>query len=336
MAPSPDRRVLLLGVGIPVAALLAVVGITVLDDDDGRPQAPASTSTTLAAPVVEPAVDERWNAELAEVLGPLRSALPTYVAQVEAWASGSLPPDELARTLDRVDGALAGVEAAARDLRPHPVDELAGPLVADAVGLYRTAVSGHRAALAADDPDVVTQYDRLGRRLRVLGDRVFDRARERTAAAVDPGEDIRLVLPAEVPDWSRLELSVGPPLEGDDSDVSDELPRQREDHRLAQPEQDWLAAVDRLDVPTADDVRAASGSPDRLAELARRLVGAAEALRDVPVPAGDRGRADRVALGWLLLADAARAAQLDAIADGDQPLADRLLEVADGPAFRAG
>lgn len=333
MATGPDRRVLLLAVGIPAAALLAVVGITVLDDD-GQPRTTPSTPTTVTASVAEPAVDERWNAGLAEALEPLRSALPTYVAQVEAWSTGSLGSDQLARTLDQVDGVLVGVDAAVRGLGDHPVDELAGPLVADAVSLYRTAVDSHRAALAADDPDVRTQYDRLGRRLRILGDRVFDRARERTAAAVDPGEDVRLVLPAEVPDWSRLELSAGPPLAGESSDVAGEMPREREKQRPRQRADEWLAVVERLDVPTADDVREASGDLTQLGELARELVDAAEALRDVPVPDGDRGRADRVALGWLVLADAARAGQLAAVTGTGASLTDRLLELAARPGFR--
>lgn len=336
MAPSPDRRVLLLGVGIPIAALVAVVAITVIDEG-GEPRVAPPTSTTVADSPVEPAVDERWNAQLAELIEPLRGTLPTYVRDVESWSSGSLAAQELEQTLDRVDDALADVEAAAQALPAHPSDDLARPLVRDVAALYRLAVRAHRAALAAGDPDVVEQYDRLARRLRVLADRTFDRARERTAEAIETGEDVRLVLPAEVPDWSRFGLSAGPPLEDRDSDRPDELPLEREERRDAQPERDWRAQVDRLEVPTAAEVQAARTSADRLGELARRLIAAADALRGVPVPAGDRGRADRVAIGWLVLADAARAAQLDAITGTTaHPLADRLLEVAAGPSFRVG
>lgn len=335
MATGPDRRVLLLAVGIPVAALLAVVGITVFDDGERPEPAAQASSTTSSTPAPEPAVDERWNADLAEVLGPLQGVLPAYVARVEAWSSGELTGAELSRTLDEVEGVLASVDSAARALRPHPDDELADPLVEDAVGLYREAVRSHRAAVGTQEADLAEQYDRLGRRLRILGDRIFDRARERTAVAIDPGQDVRLVLPAEVPDWSRLELAVGPPLD-DASDRVGELPLEREEGRAAQAADRWVEAVEELDVPTVADVRSARGGEEELGELARQLVAAAEALRSVPVPDGDRGRADRVALGWLVLADAARAAQLDAITGTDDPLGDRLLELASGPELSAG
>ena len=303
-AGGPDRRVIAGAVAVPLVILLVLVATAVLGggDDEDAPDPSGPVSTT--APV---AVDADWDRAVADAFRPLAEALPTYARAVAEWSEGDRSDDELAATLDLVEPVLSEVVADAAALPSHRTDDRAGPLVAAAAELYVQGVAAHRAALAATDGDVAEQWDRLGRRLRILGDRTFDRARERTSPAIDAGDSVDLRLPAEVPDFDRLELAVGPPLEAATADVTDALPRLRAGERPTQPLDDWQRAVDALDVPATEDVRAALSDADALGGLARRLVGAAEALRDEPVPDGDRGRADRLALGWLVLADASRA-----------------------------
>jgi hypothetical protein len=325
----PDRRVIALGVGIPLAIVVGVVLAGVLGGGSGSE--PETTSTT---PTTSPAVDARWDRALAAAFEPLVEALPEYARAVDAWAEGERSDDELAGVLDQVGPVVDGVAEAARALPAHRRDRLAQPLVADAASLYVQAVAAHREALAAADPATAEQWDRLGRRLRILGDRAFDRARERTAPPLEDSEGIELHLPAEVPDFDRLELAVGPPLEPADAEV-DALPRERAPSRASQPEADWLESVRALDVPSADDVEAAEGNAGTLAGLARQLVAAAEALRDEPVPEGDRGRADRVAVAWLVLADAARAAQLAALSGTPSPVPAALVAIASGDGLGA-
>lgn len=298
--------VVVLGVGIPLVALGLVVTVALWPGDDG---AGGGASTTTAPPATpEPRIDAAWNGDVAAAFQPLEDVLVELASSVDRRATGAASDAELAASLDRIRPHVVAVRDAVAELEPHPGDALAQPLVATSAELYVHAVDAHTASLEAGTPDLSRELDKLGRRLRILADRIFDRARERTSAPVDLGDDVRVVRPAEVPDWERLELAAGPPLERVDPNRPDELPLERRTDRLSQPEQDWLAVVRDLDAPTAADVRSAGG--DDLAPLARRLVAAAEALRDVPVPGGDRGRADRLALGWLLRADAARAAQV--------------------------
>lgn len=314
-------------IAVPVLILVALLAASVLGGDDAdRDAAPATTTTTEATSV---SVDPAWNEAVAEAFQPLTAVLPTYAAAVAEWSTGDRSDAELAATLDEVEPVLVRVASAASALPAHRTDDWAGALVTSAAELYVQGVAAHRSALAAGDDAVAEQWDRLGRRLRILGDRTFDRARERTAPPIDPGEGVELRLPAEVPDFDRLELAVGPPLEPEDLRVADALPRLREAARESQPLADWEQAVEALDAPTADDVQAARGEPSRLAELGRRLVAAAEDLRDEPVPAGDRGRADRLAIGWLVLADAARAGQLAALSGTPSDVPDELLGLAE-------
>jgi hypothetical protein len=332
-AGRPDRRVIALGLGLPAAILVAIVLVAVLGgagDEDG-PDADQVAPTTTAVD----AVDRAWDRAVADAFEPLVEVLPSYARAVDEWSNGDRTGADLAALLDDVEPVVADVARSAEALPAHRRDDLAQPLVADAADLYVQAVAAHRAALAAAREDLARQWDHLGRRLRILGDRTFDRARERTSAPVDPGEGVELRLPAEVPDFDRLELAVGPPLEPTDTNVADAVPRLRSDDRPSQALAAWEDAVEGLDAPRVADVEAARGDVDALAALARRLVAAAEALRDEPVPEGDRGRADRLALGWLVLADAARAAQLADLGGAGGDVAEQLLRVARDPSFSA-
>jgi hypothetical protein len=164
-----------------------------------------------------------------------------------------------------------------------------------------------------------TQLDLLARRVRLLGDRIFDRGQ----ALIDPhlhdpstpsAVDIRK--PEEVPDWVAEGLAAGPPLDAAPPPKSSQ-PQLRQATRPQQPRADWLKAVAAAAAPSADDVRAAiaAGDPARLADLATRLVAATEKLRNVPDPKGDREESARLRLSLLVEADAARAAQLAAVID---------------------
>lgn len=331
--PAVDRRVIALAVGVPLTVLVLMVGLSLRDGGQGQPPDGDDTTSSTTAAGSEgppPAIDEEWNDDLVTVVEPLGTVLTDLAATVDAWSTGAVDDEELDAVLDRVTPVVAAVRTAAGELAVHPQDPLARPLVVGMADLYGGAVEAHRFALATTG-DLRTQYDHLGRRLRILADRLFDRARERTAAPVDAGPDVSFVLPAEVPDWERLEIAAGPPLVAVDPNQSDELPLGREDERPSQGEPAWQRDLAAIGAPSVDDVQAAAGDVDALDRLARGLVAAAEALRTVPVPDGDRGRADRVALGWLVRADAARAAQLLALGgpavDGGERLVELLLDV---------
>jgi hypothetical protein len=325
-----DRRWIVAGVAAPLVAVLVVVATTVAGGDDDAADPSGGSSTT--AP---PEIDEAWNDDLGTALAPLNDVLVRLASGVDAWSEGERSDEELGRLLADVRPRLEAVGSEVAELGAHPSDELAHVLVSDMADLYLRAIDAHDLALRSGDDDLARQYDLLGRRLRILADRAFDRARERTNAPAEPSPGIRLTLPAEVPEWTRLELAAGPPLEPSDPNRDDELPLDREEERSSQGVADWTDALADLAPPASADVRAARSDADALGELARALVDAAESLRAEPVPDGDRGRADRVALGWLVRADAARAAQLAVLdrTEGGGDLAAALLELSDSPAF---
>ncbi len=340
-----DRRVIAVAVAIPAIILGVVLFAQATGGDDDEsvtvdPSTTVSTDTTgTASPV---AVDRAWDDALADALEPLGRAIPDLADAVTGWEAGDRSDADLRAELDRLGPMFGAVEHATQRLPAHPGDRLATPLIRSMARLYVLSVDAHELSLAVADHAAATQYGRLGRRLRILGDRVFDRARERTAAPFDPGDAVDLHLPAEVPDWTRLGLAVGPPLVPADTNVDDE-PLEREDERASLPESEWRDAVEELDAPTAEAVAAAldAGEVDQLGRLAGRLIDAAESLRVVPVPEGDRGRADRLGLAWLLRADVARAGQLamlgDAGGDGEaMALAGAVLEVAETGALTGG
>lgn len=317
----------------PVLAVVVLITASLGRDGDASGGPTTTVAPDPSASTAPAAVDDEWNAALEQALRPLSTALTELAGGADRWSNGALDDDGFAKLLAQVEPAVESVRAQVSALGDHPTEALATPLVEAMAELYVRAVDAHGRALDATDPDLAAQYDRLGRRLRILGDRVFDRARERTLAPVDPGPDVRLVLPAEVPDWNRLELSAGPPLEPTSSDRPDATPLEREDERATQPGQAWRDDVAALDAPGLAEIDADVGDADALGAHARALVVAAEAMRSVPVPGDDRGLADRVALGWLIAADAARAAQLAALGDGSPALAEALLAVAAGDVF---
>jgi hypothetical protein len=333
----PNRRVgPKRAAAIAGAALLAVAvafGATRTGGSGAR--AGSASVTAVAGADVSGRVDAEWDKSLEEALRPLNVALVDLARAVDAHATGARSAEDLQEVLADVRPKLVAVRDAAARLRPHRSDGDARTLVIHMADLYVLSADAHGRSLEVGDAALARQYDLLGRRLRILGDRIFDRAHERTSAAATSVPGLRLALPAEVPDWTRLEMAAGPPLEPADPNRSDALPLERRGDRTTQPVSAWQARVRELAAPSTDDVRAAGADAGALASLARRLVGAADALRSEPVPAGDSGRADCIALGWLVRADAARAGQLAVLAPDDrragQSISDALLVISGSP-----
>jgi hypothetical protein len=115
-----------------------------------------------------------------------------------------------------------------------------------------------------------------------------------------PNPDVDIRLPEEVPNWVAEGLAPGPPLD-DKPPAPSEEPQLRKPTRPDQPRDDWLAGLRALDLPPP--------GLDNPQAQARALVAAAERLRDVPDPKGDREEGARIRLSLLVQADGARAVQ---------------------------
>lgn len=217
------------------------------------------------------------------------------------WLAGELTDDEYRATLTVGLGDATETRNRVAALPSAPPKAL----YLASTELHVQYVRINLALIGMESGPLRDQVGLLAQRVRQLGDRIFDRGR----VLVDPAfgaevPDVQINLPEEVPDWVAEGMAVGPPLDAAPG-PSAATPPLRAEARPTQPEDRWLAAV------------AAAGAPDRLdlhgdlAAQARAYVAAADALRDEPDPDGAAGR-ERSAvlrLGYLVKADAARAAQ---------------------------
>jgi hypothetical protein len=303
------------GVAVGLVALVAVLQ----RGGDHHTSSTASTSTTLGARAVqERDASQAWSKEAQAAFGGQAFAqrVTDLATGAHDWLAGTLPADQFASRLQTDLTVFSAGRDAVAALRPYPYDPRVNDLFNRTAKLYVDSVRIYQEALAGPAGDARTQLDRLARRVRLLGDRVFDRGQ----ALIEPhlhdqastAVDIRR--PEEVPNWVAEGLAAGPPLDVAPPPPPSE-PQLRQASRPQQPRDAWLKAVQAAAAPSADDVRAAAAAGDtaRLAGLATRLVAAAEKLRSQPDPRGDREESTRYRLGLLVDADAARAAQLGAL-----------------------
>ena len=321
--------------GIAVLAILLVEPARAPDGVGGDATKP--TSTTAGPTRDEPPLGASgaWERGAAAAFAPLGEVVPDLLRTADEWRAGRQPDDALLRALDEAAPVLERVTHDVDALGPLPDQPLVQPLMATSAELYVLVADVQRAALKIDAGPLREQVDLLARRARVLADRTFDRARAvldgEVQTDVDP--NIRLSLPDEVPDWAAERLAAGPPLAGEPTTPTELYP-QRVGTRPTQPEVAWRAAVEAAAAPSGAAIAGAlrGGDPAVLGNLADELVVAVEALRATADPsgAGGRERFARLRLGLLLRADAARAGQAAAVADGSageelQAAAERLL-----------
>jgi len=322
VAPTRRRRGVLsstvavvVAVGVAVGAIALVAWLQ--GDSGGGSSSSSTTSSTLGTRArAEQAASKAWSTEAQAAFGgPGIAQRVTDLANgAHDWLAGTMSPADFKARLDDDLTAFGAARDAVAKLRPFPYDKRVTVIFGRTTALYVDTVRVYEAALSVPAGDVRTQYDLLARRLRLLGDRVFDRGQALVDAHLHdtPTPDVDIRRPEEVPNWVAEGLAAGPPLDAAPPPASSQ-PQLRQATRPQQARTAWLKAVTNAAAPTADDVRAAIDSADsaRLADLASRLVGAAEKLRNVPDPKGDREESARYRLSLLVLADAARTAQLN-------------------------
>ena len=304
------------GVVVVIAGLIAAVAWI---QGGGSSKPAATTSTTLdARQRRERSTTQAWSSEAEAAFGGtgLGDRVTMLVQGARDWMAGTLPTDQFKARLDDDLTAFGAIQVAVHRLRAYPYDHRVNDLYGRSAGLYVDTVRAYEVAVTEPPGDVRTQLDLLARRLRELGDRVFDRGQAlvnpRLHQPPDPNVDVRL--PEEVPNWVAEGLAAGPPLDAPPPPAAAQ-PRTRQATRPQQRRAAWLAAVTATAAPSIADVRAAidAGDATRLGDVATRLIAAVERLRTVPDPTGDREESARLRLGYLVRADAARTAQLGAI-----------------------
>ena len=298
-------------------AIIAVVAWLQGRKGDGSSSPRSTTSSTLGKRAqAEQTASKAWSTEAQAAFGGpgIAQRVTDLASGARDWLAGTMSAADFKVRLDDDVNAFGATRDAVAKLRPYPYDTRVNEIFGRTAALYLDSVRVYEAALNTPAGDVRTQHDLLARRLRLLGDRIFDRGQALVDAHLydTPTPDIDIRKPEEVPNWIAEGLAAGPPLDAAPPPPASQ-PQLRQATRPQQSRAGWLKAVAHANAPSADDVRAAidSGDPARLLDQASRLVDAAENLRNIPDPKGDREESARYRLGLLVLADAARTAQLN-------------------------
>jgi hypothetical protein len=304
------------GEGLKIAAAIAVplavtIALVALGASGGGPKSPASSTTTTRRPLSEEAT--AWLQRLDDAFRPVADRLPELVQSAQSWAAGTTPPDRFGEDLRRIAPEFVKARNAVAAVPPLKEAPLARDLFAASARLYVEYAEVYLGAVEPGAEGLKDQADLIARRLRVLGDRIYDRARHQVDPSRDepPTGDVEVRLAEEVPDWAAEGLAAGPPL-ADPPPPPPAAPPEREVRRPTQSEKKWLDQVRRrTEIPSVaglgDAIRA--GDPAALRSLADRFSAVSVALKKVPDPPKGRDRAAVVRLRLLVYGEAARVAQ---------------------------
>jgi hypothetical protein len=270
-----------------------------------------------------------WHEELIGAFRPMAADLSALMRNSDAMKAGAYPADQLGADLESsLPNFVSSRElvAALPELRRAPG---ARELYLQAARLHLEFLRVHRASVRPPIDPLKSELDLLGRRLRVLADRVYDRAGEvaepRVATPTVGAVEFRAL--DEVPRWETEGLAAGPPLAHPSApsvDPSSAPSRSRKSH------ENWLAQVREVPIPAASRLGAAIESDDveALEGLAVEFATAERLLRATPRPSAAAGRRTAVLqLGLLVDSEAARAAHAAGLT-GDDKVKRPLLAVA--------
>src|SRR5439155_17112809 len=187
------------------------------------------------------ASDERavraWDEKAGAAFAPLVDATPRLVTAVREWLAGSRDDESAGAEVDRAVAAFTRARDAVEKLPTPALARRARGLYLEAALLYGEAARVDGVLLDTPAGPARNQVDLLARRVRELGDRVFDRGR----VLIEPylGEassrDIEVHQPEEVPDWVAEGMAAGPPLERDAPPPPGAEPPQRQASRPQEP-----------------------------------------------------------------------------------------------------
>jgi hypothetical protein len=307
--------------GALLCAVLAggTTAFVALRSDSSAGDGASATSTTAigdaalsTAQLAEQRSAEAWSAEAQHALQPLLDETPALESAINRFLAGTASTDVLASETGRSLNAFVGAAQAVRALPPFPGGTSVNDEYVRSARLYIEWAHLAPVLVTSAPGDLRTQLGLMARRVRELGDRVFDRGQDvvtpRLHLASSP--DVQLRLPLEVPDWPAEGLEPGPPLAPSTPPPTGPMPV-REGARPTQSRAAWIAAVRHADLPAPGVLGRAidRGDAVSLRNLASRLEATAAELDGVPDPVGGREDADLARLALLVHAEAARAGQ---------------------------
>jgi hypothetical protein len=253
-----------------------------------------------------------WEQKASAAFKPLVNDVPDLITGAREWQAGGRPTDDFTKQVRNAVADFERTRARVAALGASPKNKAAGRLYEHSAQLYVEVGRIYQVMITTEPGDVRAQLDLLARRVRELADRVFDQGHGALAPYLDEqrSPDVEVRAPEEVPLWPEEGLAAGPPLDAVPPPAAPSPPL-RQQTRPEETAAAWAKDVRAAGIPSDGELTAAvRGAPaDRLGDLARRYVAAAERLRLRPDPKGEREKSAVLRLGLLVDADAARTAQ---------------------------
>lgn len=318
---------------IVAAALIALVASFGGDDDDGSSAASSTTTVTAS----KEATDFQANVDVA--FKPLADAIKVFLPKAQEFDDGKVIPADFKAAVDVALPEFVKARDAVAALPPYAKKPVINKYFVDAADLYVETARIYGVAADPAAEALRAQLNRAAKRMRTLGDRIYDRGR----VVLDPtfyaptSQDVEIRPPTEVPDWVAEGMSAGPPLAPEPGPAAATPPNREqtcgkgipEPCREEQSKKNWENRVKKAGFPQPPEVARALDAADaaRLGELAATYETRTRELMAGPDPKGDRERAAAVGLGLLTNGEAARLGQAAAqLPEGEAR--NRLLAVA--------
>ncbi len=305
-------------VGVPLLLAVGLVALIALNSDDGEGATPepSSTTTVTASPEAK-----AFQTQVDDAFRPLGDAIKIFLPRAQEFEAGTVAAADFKANIDLALPEFVKARDAVAKLAPYRPDPAVNRFFVDAADLYVEVARIYNVAIDPASEALRAQLTTAARRVRTLGDRIYDRGRVVLAPTfyAPPSADVELRPPTEVPDWVAEGMAAGPPL-ADPPGPPAEVPPIREATcadgvappcRKEESQKKWEGRVKDADLPQPADVAKAldEQAAARLGELAAVFESATRALRAAPDPKGDRERSAVVALGLLTDGEAARLGQ---------------------------
>ncbi|HEX9548816.1 MAG TPA: hypothetical protein VF942_15865, partial [Acidimicrobiales bacterium] len=177
----------------------------------------SSTSSTLSPrQTAEQKRTQDWQGQVDSDYQPLANDLIQLLQQIQNWRDGKAPSSQLTTLIDHYLPDFLDI----RDELLHQAGYPPAPTAIDsyrtALQLYLEALRVERVATTLPASPLQSQLDLSFRRLRELGDRVYDQGRAALKPLLHeapPSPDVQTRLPADVPNWAAEGTAAGPPLD---------------------------------------------------------------------------------------------------------------------------
>ena len=316
--------------GLKVAAavvgpLLVAIGLIALvaanHDSSSGPSASSSSTTTVTVSKAS----KDFQTKVDDAFKPLGDSVKVFLPKANDFEAGKVAPADFKGAVDAALPEFVKARDAVAKLEKYKPDPAVNRYFVEAADLYvETArIYGVAADPAADA--LRAQINIAARRVRTLGDRIYDRGR----VVLDPtfygasSQDVELRPPTEVPDWTAEGTAAGPPLADPPGPPAASPPVReatcgtgvRAPCRREESTSRWVSRVKKAGFPQPPDVARAidelNAAP--LGQLAATYETKVRTLREGPDPKKDRERAAVVGLGLLSDGEAARLAQAAAL-----------------------